>query len=365
MTYPQLRGAYAHVSWPTPAKPYTLDLPAATTWRQKRPPHVWVERATVLVVAVIYKLAAVVQDQLQKQPTVVWCRGANGATSLMLAAVSGCLNVVQLLVSNILTEVNFQDTRGRIALRYAITQKKYPIVRQIFNSTGDLDIGIGASFAHLCEKYHTREPKEARIFSGSFWLEQIWRLTATVAILMVTHLGSSLLNISTLISSKISSTKPSWRLRQLPQKHRLDISFGTIQDMCGIPAIIQLLANDPHFNFKEFYALELLWPFMGMWDDEQQPWKYMLRDLLESRHISFETRDSKRRGLLHHLSNVGEDEYKQGHLEFLLQRLAADLTDEQERTPLHVAAQNGYGDLLMKMPCHYCITPRKAAALIC
>jgi ankyrin repeat protein len=137
--------------------------------------------------------------------------------------------------------------------------------------------------------------------------------------------------------------------------------------MCDIPAIIQLLDSDPRFDFTEFYALELLWPFvyyafadfeprdyrridwMYIWDDEQQTWKYKLQDTLESRHISFETRDSKGRGFLHYLAKVGEDEYRQGHLEFLLQRLPTDLIDEQDRTPLHIAAQKGHLDVVQEL----------------
>jgi hypothetical protein len=112
-------------------------------------------------IAAIYGLTTLVQDQLEKQPTLVGCRDANGATPLMLAAAGGYLNVVKLLMSNNLTEVDAQDISGKTALWYAIDQNQYLIVRQLFNSTCHLDINSGSPFAHLCEKISQRRTEES------------------------------------------------------------------------------------------------------------------------------------------------------------------------------------------------------------
>jgi hypothetical protein len=235
------------------------------------------------------------------------------------------------------------------------------------NWTGALDIDLGEPFARLCENesLYAEEPKG--IFS-LFLTRDYLDVNAK------SSLGDWEPWYSLAIDYEIDSlqelvahpTFDPWRTGR-PSRHHYhyfnDLKhrvYFTSQELCNLPAITQLLDNDRRFDFNDFYALELLWPFvhyaftdleptsyrqidwMGIEDNDQHIWKYQLRDALEFCHISFETIDSKGRSFLHYLATVGENEDRQDHLKLLLQRLPTELKDGQGRTALHVAAENGH-----------------------
>lgn len=325
--------------------------------------------------ASIYGLTSIVQHQVAKRPNSIGSRDENGATPLMLAAAGGYLDITELLMSNSQIDVNAQDKNGKTALWYAVDQEKWSIVRQMLNRTSDLDINLGGPFGRLCEKgtrfqgdelnnlislFLTRDGLDVNVNNALDGWEPWYRLAIYYRLELLAELVAY-------------PTFDPWRNGR-PSRRHLDYSnyhkrgdYLPFSDMCDVPAITQLLDNDRRFDFCDFYALEIMWPFvyyafadlepaelrridwMDIYYDENQHWKYMVRDALKSRRISAKTTDSKGRSFLHYLARVGEDEDRQGHLEFLLKRLPTELKDEQGRTALHVAAESGHEHVIRQL----------------
>ena len=130
-----------------------------------------------------------------------------------------------------------------------------------------------------------------------------------------------------------------------------------------LPAIFRMLDIDERFCLPEFDMLYLMWPFvyyafgkcipykdeghtysyeidwMFIWDDTNWTWRSVLQQSLEANHLSFHTKDSKKRGFIHSLAQYGKEEY----LKIILQEgVSVDDKDTLGRTALHYAAIEGH-----------------------
>ncbi|KAK5064961.1 hypothetical protein LTR84_000796 [Exophiala bonariae] len=341
-------------------------------WRRH---HGWITTPPSHIhIAAMYGLTSLVQDQIKVQPTSMAWRDKCERTILMLAAAEGHLDIVGLLISKGGTDVNAQDWEGNTAFCYAILFQQWEVVRQMLFSKSHVDINLGCPFPMLVDLLTQRDASEAEVSEAG-----------DIIMLLLAHND---LDVNAHGPHDVFEKDPWYRLAQNFQveilrklvahpsfnpwrsgglayrvgelsKDYMHREYTPRTDTYLIPAIVRLLENDHRFVLAEFLVLRLLWPFTYYADVKLEPacrhaidWMTIKYDeihdrgsdvqrLLESCQHPLTFRDAAGRSFLHHLARMDEDEFTKGQLEYLLEKLPADLRDDRGRTALHFAAESG------------------------
>lgn len=330
--------------------------------------------SSVLHVAAIYGLEYLMEEYLIKNLAVNTIDSQN-ATPLMLASACGHTSILRRLLAQPQIDIHRVDREQHTALWYAVYRGQVQSVQILLSSGFDLDINKGKLFSLASQK----------VWGGSRYAEIMSLLLSqseldpncqdsehdppwfTLAIRWEFDLLRRLVSRPDFNPWQWTPPVKLWEgFSKFMAETDYDYFLGdelSNKKAADLPAIFRMLDIDERFCLPEFDMLYLMWPFvyyafgkcipykdeghtysyeidwMFIWDDTNWTWRSVLQQSLEANHLSFHTKDSKKRGFIHSLAQYGKEEY----LKIILQEgVSVDDKDTLGRTALHYAAIEGH-----------------------